>query len=60
MSTRPRINAHPLPPPTQTFKRIMFDYDVGTHRQKEDFLKKKKRCNVPFELHYVKECQRLL
>ena len=28
----------------------LFDYVVGIHRHKEDFLKKK-RCNVPFELH---------
>ena len=28
----------------------LFDYVVGIHRHKEDFLKKKK-CNVPFELH---------
>ena len=34
----------------------MFDYGVGTHRQKENFSKKKKRCNVPFELQsYVKQ-----
>ena len=28
----------------------LFDYVVGIHKHKEDFLKKK-RCNVPFELH---------
>ena len=50
MSTRPRINAHPLSPPTQTFKRIMFDYGVGTHRQKEDFKKKK---DVMYLLSYI-------
>ena len=37
-------------------KESLFDYGIGIHRRKEDFLKKK--CNVPLE--YVKECQRSL
>ena len=31
------------------YSKELFDYGVGIHRQKEDFLKK--GCNVPFELH---------
>ena len=31
------------------FKRILFDYDVGIHTQKEDFLKKRET-NVPFRV----------
>ena len=32
------------------YSKGLFDYFLGIHRQKEDF-SKKKRCNVPFELH---------
>ena len=33
------------------YSKELSDYGVGIHRRKEDFLKKKKGCNVPCELH---------
>ena len=34
------------------YSKELFDYGVGIHRRREDFLTTtKKRCNVPFELH---------
>ena len=32
------------------YSKELFDYGVGIHRRKEDFLPKK-RCNLPFELN---------
>ena len=33
------------------YSKELHDHGVGIHRRREDFLKKKKRCNVAFELH---------